>query len=71
MTHSTSNASAKAASHTGAAASDPGAKKREILMFLLLAFFIWPFVAVAFVGGYGFIVWIYQIIAGPPGPPPV
>ena len=70
MTHSTSNASAQATSGTGAA-SDPGTKKREILIFLLLAFFIWPFVAVAFVGGYGFIVWMYQVIAGPPGPPPV
>ena len=49
----------------------PTTKKREIIIFLLLAFVIWPFVAVAFVGGYGFIVWIYQIIAGPPGPPPV
>ena len=71
MTHSTSNASAQASRDTGAAASDPGAKKREILIFLLLAFVIWPFVAVAFVGGYGFIVWMYQMIAGPPGPPPV
>ena len=40
-------------------------------MFLLLAFVIWPFVAIAVVGGYGFIVWMYQTIAGPPGPPPV
>jgi len=71
MTHSTSNASAQATSGTGAVASDPGTKKREILIFLLLAFVIWPFVAVAFVGGYGFIVWMYQVIAGPPGPPPV
>ena len=71
MTHSTSNASAQAARNTGAAASDPGAKKREIIIFLLLAFVIWPFIAVAFVGGYGFIVWMYQVIAGPPGPPPV
>ena len=46
-------------------------KRREILMFLLLAFVIWPFVAVAVVGGYGFIVWMYQMVAGPPGPPPV
>ena len=46
-------------------------KRREILMFLLLAFVIWPFVAVAVVGGYGFIVWMYQLVAGPPGPPPV
>ena len=50
---------------------DPAARRREILMFLLLAFVIWPFVAVAVVGGYGFIVWMYQLIAGPPGPPPV
>jgi periplasmic nitrate reductase NapE len=71
MTHSTSNASVEATDGTGAAASDPGTKKREILIFLLLAFFIWPFVAVAFVGSYGFIVWMYQLIAGPPGPPPV
>ena len=50
---------------------DRAVKRREILMFLLLAFVIWPFVAVAVVGGYGFIVWMYQLIAGPPGPPPV
>ena len=56
---------------TDAAPVDTAAKRREILMFLLLAFVIWPFVAVAVVGGYGFIVWMYQIIAGPPGPPPV
>ncbi|MBC2775968.1 nitrate reductase, partial [Rhizobium sp. AQ_MP] len=24
---------------------------------------------VATVGGFGFMVWMYQIIAGPPGPP--
>jgi nitrate reductase NapE len=71
MTHSTTNASARTASDTGATASDPGAKKREILVFLALAFVIWPFIAIAFVGGYGFIVWMYQLIAGPPGPPPV
>ncbi len=40
-------------------------------MFLVLAFVICPFVAIAVVGGYGFIVWMYQTIAGPPGPPPV
>jgi periplasmic nitrate reductase NapE len=50
---------------------DNAAKRREILMFLVLAFVIWPFVAIAVVGGYGFIVWMYQLIAGPPGPPPV
>jgi nitrate reductase NapE len=44
-------------------------KRGEQLVFLLLAVLIWPFVAVAVVGGYGFLVWMYQLLAGPPGPP--
>ena len=40
-----------------------------MLAFLVLAFGIWPVVAVAVVGGYGFLVWMYQIVLGPPGPP--
>lgn len=44
-------------------------RRKEILTFLVLAFGIWPVVAVAVVGGYGFLVWMYQILAGPPGPP--
>lgn len=50
---------------------DPGTRKREIAMFLVLAVFIWPVLSVAVVGGYGFIVWMSQLILGPPGPPPV
>ncbi|MBK3774649.1 periplasmic nitrate reductase, NapE protein [Azospirillum brasilense] len=50
---------------------DPGAKRREIAMFLVLAVVIWPILSVAIVGGYGFLVWMSQIIMGPPGPPPV
>lgn len=46
-------------------------KRRELLMFVFLAIVIWPFIAVAVVGGFGFLVWMYQLIAGPPGPPPV
>jgi nitrate reductase NapE len=56
---------------TDAPPIDSAARRREIIMFLVLAFVIWPFVAIAVVGGYGFIVWMYQTIAGPPGPPPV
>jgi len=52
-------------------AADPMAKRREIIMFVVLAFVIWPFLAVAVVGGYGFLVWMSQLIMGPPGPPPV
>ncbi|MFN3320899.1 periplasmic nitrate reductase, NapE protein [Rhizobium rosettiformans] len=44
-------------------------RRSELLTFFILAFGIWPIVAVATVGGFGFMVWMYQIIAGPPGPP--
>ncbi len=48
----------------------PGAlRRRELITFLVLAFAIWPLVAVALVGGYGLVVWIWQMIFGPPGPP--
>lgn len=40
-------------------------------MFLILAVLIWPFLSVAIVGGYGFLVWMTQLIVGPPGPPAV
>ncbi|MBN8189962.1 MULTISPECIES: periplasmic nitrate reductase, NapE protein [Roseobacteraceae] len=43
-------------------------RQQELLRFFILAFGIWPIVAVGAVGGYGFLVWMYQIIAGPPGP---
>ncbi|WP_445600197.1 periplasmic nitrate reductase, NapE protein [Azospirillum sp. A39] len=49
----------------------PVAKRRELLAFLFLSVLIWPFVAVAVVGGYGFLVWMYQLVVGPPGPPAV
>jgi nitrate reductase NapE len=44
-------------------------KRGEQLVFALLAVLIWPFVAVGVVGGYGFLVWMYQLLTGPPGPP--
>ncbi len=39
---------------------------RELLMFLILSVFIWPVIACAFVGAYGFAWWIYFILNGPP-----
>jgi periplasmic nitrate reductase NapE len=45
----------------------PG-RRRELLMFLFLAVVMWPFVAVAVVGGWGFLVWMYFAFTGPPGP---
>lgn len=44
-------------------------RRKEILAFLVLAFGIWPILAVGVVGGYGFLVWMWQIVFGPPGPP--
>ena len=43
-------------------------RRKELLTFAVLAFGIWPVVAVGVVGGYGFLVWMYQIVYGPPGP---
>jgi nitrate reductase NapE len=45
-------------------------RRMEIFAFLFLTAFLMPALAVATVASYGFAVWMYQIIAGPPGPPP-
>jgi nitrate reductase NapE len=44
-------------------------RRAELVGFVLLAVVIWPAIAVAVVGGYGFLVWMFQLIYGPPGPP--
>lgn len=44
-------------------------RRHEFLVFFILAVLIWPFIAVGIVGGFGFSVWMWQIIFGPPGPP--
>jgi nitrate reductase NapE len=44
-------------------------RREEFFAFLVLAIFIWPIVAVGVVGGYGFLVWMLQVVFGPPGPP--
>lgn len=44
-------------------------RRAELIVFALIAAFIWPIVAVVVVGGYGFLVWMSQLILGPPGPP--
>ncbi|MBO6727659.1 MAG: periplasmic nitrate reductase, NapE protein [Rhizobiaceae bacterium] len=48
----------------------PGGKSRELRSFLLLTVVLTPALTVGFVGGLGLIIWIHQMIAGPPGPPP-
>ncbi|QTF91888.1 periplasmic nitrate reductase, NapE protein [Halomonas sp. BM-2019] len=44
-------------------------KKQELKLFLFIAVLLFPILAIAVVGGFGFAVWIYQMFAGPPGPP--
>jgi nitrate reductase NapE len=41
-------------------------KKRELAVFLFLALVLAPILAVIIVAGYGFCVWMVQIIMGPP-----
>ncbi|WP_084404941.1 MULTISPECIES: periplasmic nitrate reductase, NapE protein [Aliagarivorans] len=42
-------------------------KRSEWLSFLIICVFLFPILSVVFVGGYGFIVWMLQLIYGPPG----
>ena len=44
-------------------------RRTEFLVFAIIAAFIWPVVAVGVVGGYGFLIWMTQMVLGPPGPP--
>ena len=47
----------------------PRRKRMEVFAFLFLTAVLMPTLAVAFVGSYGLAVWVYQMAAGPPGPP--
>ena len=46
-----------------------GRRRAELMSFLFLTVVLAPAITVAIVGGYGFIVWMMQIIVGPPGAP--
>ncbi len=43
-------------------------KPQELRAFLGLAVVLAPVIAVLVVSGWGFLVWMYQLLAGPPGP---
>lgn len=47
----------------------PMGRRAEMVVFLTLAVLIWPVIAIISIGGYGFLVWMWQIVFGPPGPP--
>jgi nitrate reductase NapE len=42
-------------------------KRRELRAFLFLTIMLAPVLSVVIVGGFGFLVWMYQLMAGPPG----
>ncbi|MEI2736336.1 MAG: periplasmic nitrate reductase, NapE protein [Rhodoblastus sp.] len=44
-------------------------KRAELVVFGIIVAVIWPVMAVAVVGGYGFLIWMSQLVFGPPGPP--
>ncbi|MFC4308185.1 periplasmic nitrate reductase, NapE protein [Steroidobacter flavus] len=41
-------------------------KRRELAVFIFLTFIVAPILSVLIVAGYGFAVWMVQLIAGPP-----
>ena len=42
-------------------------RKAELRSFLFLTIVMAPVLTVMIVGGYGFLVWMYQLVTGPPG----
>lgn len=51
-----------------AASPPPSTRSQELVAFVFLAFILVPVLAILVVAGYGFLVWMVQIVAGPPGP---
>jgi len=45
----------------------PLSKAQELRAFLFLSVVLAPVLAVGVVSGFGFLVWMYQLVAGPPG----
>ncbi len=43
-------------------------KGEETRLIVFLVVFLFPLLSIALVGGFGFAVWITQMIFGPPGP---
>lgn len=47
----------------------PSTQGQEIKGFLIITAVLIPALSVALVGTYGFAIWIYQLLAGPPSAP--
>ncbi|MGB3610077.1 MAG: trimethylamine N-oxide reductase system protein TorE [Cellvibrio sp.] len=50
------------------AVTDNEQRRKEWRLFIFIIVFLFPILSVAIVGGYGFIIWMYQLFVGPPGP---
>lgn len=44
----------------------PEQKKKEWRLFVFIVVFLFPLLSIALVGGYGFAIWMYQLLMGPP-----
>ena len=44
----------------------PSTRREELRSFLFFTVVMAPVLAVMIVGGYGFLVWMYYLVAGPP-----
>lgn len=47
--------------------ADSASKRRELQLFLFLTVVLFPLLAVGVVAAYGFLVWMWQLLNGPPG----
>ncbi|ROS04783.1 nitrate reductase NapE [Sinobacterium caligoides] len=47
--------------------TDNDEKKNELKALAFITIFLFPILSIIGVGGYGFIIWMLQIIFGPPG----
>jgi periplasmic nitrate reductase NapE len=50
-----------------AANAPPSTRREELRSFLFFTVVMAPVLSVLLVSGYGFLVWMYQVVAGPPG----
>ena len=46
---------------------EPSTRQEEWRSFLFFTVVMAPLLAAMVVGGFGFLVWMYQLIGGPPG----
>jgi nitrate reductase NapE len=53
-------------SDPNSASQPPSTRQEELRSFLFFTVVMAPVLAVMIVGGYGFLVWMVQLVAGPP-----